>query len=116
MYVRHVRHGRRRRVAQHALDREDVGGEEVIAEPEGDELVRFDFHASSGTGMAWHASTSASASTSATMLPAVARHAEHDGVAAVDAGRVAQLREVERHDVVHVVDGEREAAARPSGR
>ena len=50
--VRHVRHGGRRRVSQHALDGEDVGGEEVIAEPEGDELVRFDFHASSGTGMA----------------------------------------------------------------
>src|SRR4051812_1613149 len=68
---RHVRHGCRRRVAQDALDREDVGGEEVIAEPEGDELVRFDFHASSGTGMAWQASTSASASTSATMLPSL---------------------------------------------
>src|SRR5687768_10153960 len=50
--VGHVGDGGRRHVAQHALDGEDVGREEVLAEPEGDELVRLDFSARSGMGVA----------------------------------------------------------------
>src|SRR4029079_15662448 len=65
--LRHVGHRGGRRVAQHALDGEDVGGKEIVAELEGDALVRLGFHESSGMGVAWHAAMSASASTSATM-------------------------------------------------
>src|SRR5690349_4532076 len=90
---RNVRHWRRRRIAEHALDREDVGGEQLVAEPKRDDLryLRSDGgHNESGAVATRQVATIVSASSS--VMSSFPRHTTprtRPSFSGVGAGRTA---------------------------